>query len=151
MIPLRVDFSDLQKIFRKFEKVAKFLKHKIIDWECKGNVVRLYLGRPKLKDWWGDDWDDRPYEHNAGRVYDEFISGYIDIAFSFDCEVDEPCEGVDNSQYCKDSFKCGETPIIKGTIHFYMQETLEQILARVQTTHGKLHVIACKQLRKKRV
>ena len=35
---------------------------KIIDWDRKGNVLRLYLGEDRLEDWWGDDWDDRPYE-----------------------------------------------------------------------------------------
>ena len=77
---------------------------KIIDFEKKGNVVRFYLGEqtenwgwtnPEYKDYtgktptwlkpsdryYGDDWDDKPYEHNAGTVYGEFIKGYKDIAF----------------------------------------------------------------------
>ena len=46
---------------------------KIIDFDKKGNVVRFYLGKDDLNDYWGDDWNDVPYEHNAGTVYDEFI------------------------------------------------------------------------------
>ena len=45
---------------------------KIIDFEKKGNVVRFYYGKDSLKEWYGDDWDDRPYEHNAGEVYHRF-------------------------------------------------------------------------------
>jgi hypothetical protein len=63
---------------------------KIIDFERKGNIVRFYLGEDSLTEWYGDDWDDVPYEHNAGRVYDEFISSYKDIAFPFDFTVLEP-------------------------------------------------------------
>ena len=43
---------------------------KILDFELKGNVIKFYLGN--CNDWWGDDWDDRPYEHNAGKVYDQY-------------------------------------------------------------------------------
>lgn len=101
----------------------------IIDFEKKGNVVRFYLGEKtsewgwtrsdykqlhngqlKTPDWlkpsdiyYGDDWDDRPYEHNAGKVYSEFIKGYVDVAFDFDDLVLEPCDGdFYNSAYCKE-------------------------------------------------
>ena len=42
---------------------------KIIDFECTGNVVRFYLGKDNEKDYHGDDWNDTPYECNAGTVY----------------------------------------------------------------------------------
>ena len=97
---------------------------KIIDFEKKGNVVRFYLGeetpewgwtnpdykypdgstpewlKPE-KTYWGDDWDDYPYECNAGRVYDEFVKGHKDISFGFDTMVLEPCDGYPNSEWSK--------------------------------------------------
>ena len=88
---------------------------KIIDFAKKGNVVRFYLGKDDLTKYYGDDWDDRPYEHNAGRVYDEFISGHVDIAFPFDWFVIEPSEDWRynmNSPYCKDDFKARNAPCI---------------------------------------
>ena len=89
----------------------------VIDVARKGNVVRFYLGKkegkwgwtnPNYKDshgrtpdwlkpsdiYYGDDWDDAPYEHNAGPVYDEFIKGFIDIGFSYDCTIIEPCDNA---------------------------------------------------------
>ena len=107
---------------------------KIIDFEKKGNVVRFYLGE-KTEDWgwtrsdytingktpdwlkpsdtyYGDDWDDRPYEHNAGQVYEEFIKGYKDIAFDFDDLVLEPCCGAYNSSWCKDDMVARKVPCI---------------------------------------
>ena len=107
----------------------------IIDFKRKGNVVRFYLGE-KTPDWgwtrpdytrsdgttpdwlkpsdryYGDDWDDRPYEHNAGQVYEEFIKGYKDIAFDFDDLVLEPCDGEWNSSWCKDDMVARKVPCI---------------------------------------
>ena len=85
---------------------------KIIDFEKKGNVVRFYLGANGLKEWWGDDWDDAPYDCNAGRVYDEYVSGHRDIAFPFDCLVIEPCEGVCNCKFCKEDMIARRVPCI---------------------------------------
>lgn len=67
---------------------------KIIDFERKGNLVRFYLGDDDLVEWYGDDWNDTPYEHNAERVYDEYIKGYCDMMFPFDDLVLEPCCGT---------------------------------------------------------
>ena len=91
----------------------------VIDIAQKGNVVRFYLGKKegkwgwtnpdyrdgdgKVPDWlrpsdtyYGDDWDDAPYQHNAGPVYDEFIRGFIDISFPYDCTL---ITSVDDADY----------------------------------------------------
>lgn len=81
---------------------------KIIDIERKGNVLRLYLGDDDLNNWYGDDWDDVPYEHNADPVYDKFVKNTIDIAFPFDYSIHEPKDDWHyngNSPFCKDDFK----------------------------------------------
>ena len=85
---------------------------KIIDFAKKGNVVRFFLGNDALENWWGDDWDDAPYEHNAGQVYDEFVAGHRDIAFPYDALVLEPCDGVFNSEYRKDDMVARRVPCI---------------------------------------
>lgn len=86
---------------------------KIIDWYAKGNVVRFYLGKDDLKYWGGDDWNDRPYEHNAGGVlcYD----GIIDVAFGFDVSMIQAHKDYHykgNSPYSKDDFKERKAPIL---------------------------------------
>lgn len=87
---------------------------KIIDFKKKGNVVRFYLGKDDLEDWNGDDWDDRPYEHNAGQVYDEYISGHCDVVFPFEFEVLEPKdpEWQVDSKWRKDDMKARKVPCI---------------------------------------
>ncbi len=85
---------------------------KIIDFARKGNVMRFYLGADDLTDWHGDDWNDRPYEYNAGQVYDRFIAGHRDIVFPFDTAVLEPCCGVLNSEWSKDDMKARRVPCV---------------------------------------
>jgi hypothetical protein len=48
---------------------------KIIDMHRDGRLIRFFLSQDECNDFYGDDWDDTPYEHNAGTVYDEFVSG----------------------------------------------------------------------------
>lgn len=86
----------------------------IIDFYKKGNVVRFYIG-DTTQDYWGDDWNDRPYEHNAGGVYDRYVDHIIDIAFPFDCDVLEPQDDWHyrgNSPFCKEDFKKRKAPCI---------------------------------------
>lgn len=85
---------------------------KIIDFEKKGQTVRFYLGNDDLKEWCGDDWDDAPYEHNAGIVYDDYLAGYTDMTFDFDDYVLEPADGCLNSDYCKNDMINRRVPCI---------------------------------------
>lgn len=86
------------------------MNKEIIDFARKGNVIRFYLG--KNGEQHGDDWNDIPYEHNAGKVYDEFVEDMIDIPIDFDCLVLEPSDGYYNSNYCKDDMKNRKVPCI---------------------------------------
>ena len=83
----------------------------LIDFETKGNVIRLYFG--SSKDYFGDDWDDTPYEHNASMVYSHFVETKLDIAFPFRCNVLTPENDYHyngNSPYCKNDFKENKAP-----------------------------------------
>lgn len=85
---------------------------KIIDFEKNGNVVLFFVGKDDLSEWYGDDWNDAPYEHNAETVYDEFVSAYFDVAWDGDWLVMEPCDGTRNSYYCKDDMREQKVPCI---------------------------------------
>lgn len=74
----------------------------LIDFKKRGNAVRLYFGRNGGQT--GDDWNDRPYEHNAGVVYDEYIEQIIDVFLPVDIDMSEPADNNVNSEYCKDDF-----------------------------------------------
>ena len=108
---------------------------KIIDFEIKGSRVRFFIGlkdstwgwtnkdyvdetgkKPAwLKtsdDYYGDDWNDVPYEKNAGRVYGEFIRGVREYYYDADWIIVEPCTGEINSVYCKNDFKKRKIPCV---------------------------------------
>ena len=93
---------------------------KIIDWEKKGNLVRFYLGDDDCNDSWGDDFDDAPYDCNAGRVYCRYIKGWKDVVFPFEFTVKEPCEDNYynyNCPYSKEDIQRGKVPcIVAGRI-----------------------------------
>lgn len=107
----------------------------IIDISRKGYLVRFYLGKkegewgytnPNYKDYkgqtpdwlkpsdiyYGDDWDDTPYEYNAGTVYEWFVKGYIDIAIGWECRIIEPHSGVLNNEYSKEDFVNKKVPAL---------------------------------------
>ena len=90
---------------------------KIIDFEKKGNVVRFYLGDKNLQEYCGDDWEDAPYDCNAGTVYREYITGSIDIVFPFDSYLLEPCNEYHGCVYCKDNMKHRDVPCIVYVPH----------------------------------
>lgn len=86
---------------------------KIIDWSAKGNMVRFFYGNDD--EFWGDDWGDYPYEHNAGLVYEQYISGIIDVAFPFDSvilEAEHDWRYRGNSPYSKKDFKDRKAPFL---------------------------------------
>ena len=85
---------------------------KVIDYAKSGNVIRLYFGYDKIEDYYGDDWDDIPYEHNASLVYPEFIRGYYDIAFPLEYVVNEASTGYSNSPYSKNDLKKRVVPCL---------------------------------------
>ncbi len=91
---------------------------KVIDIERKGNVLRIYFGKDDLKFWYGDDWNDYPYEDNAGIVYKEFIIAYIDAYIPFNWDIVEACNYLGNEdyyfkkEYCKNDFRDGIIPFL---------------------------------------
>lgn len=88
---------------------------KVIDFEKKGNLFRLYLGNDDCDDYWGDDWNDCPYEHNAGEVYDRYVTGIAYIVMAWAGGVTEPADDWHyggNTPYCKEDFKNGKAPCL---------------------------------------
>lgn len=128
---------------------------KLIDFERKGNVVRLYLGRSGLREWYGDDWDDTPYEHNAETVYAEYVIGWLDVALGWQMDVFEPADGHVNSHWCKDDMVAGRVAMLavfresdftltpfgfedvtsaRGTVLLHMGESLDEAVGALCAT-----------------
>lgn len=86
---------------------------KIIDFERRGNLVRFYLGEDDDDDFWGEDWNERPYEHQQNnKVYESHIAGHRDVVFPFDAIVCEPADGHSVSRRSKRDMKGRRCPCI---------------------------------------
>lgn len=85
---------------------------KIIDIQTFGNVIKFYLGDDDCTDYWGDDWDDAPYEHNAGTVYDEYVTITEEYAIPTRYSVLQPisdfrhCDGVSKQDMKNHKIPC---------------------------------------------
>ena len=56
-----------------------------------------YFTRKELHEQWGDDWNDAPYEHNAGRPYYDNEDEILMVAYRADLQ--SPCDNFCNSPY----------------------------------------------------
>jgi hypothetical protein len=63
-----------------------------------------YFTDKPLAEQWGDDWNDAPYEHNAGEPYE-----YAE-RLAFEGEFDQPCTNQCNSSYSVERINAGAIP-----------------------------------------
>ena len=88
---------------------------KVIDFDVKGNVIKLFFGNDDDNEYHGDDWNDTPYEHNAGEVYGGYVLAEKEYGFSLNYEVMTPESDwhyCGNSPFCKDDMKDRKCPCI---------------------------------------
>ena len=113
---------------------------KILDFELFGNIVKLYLGET-VEGIFGDDWNDIPYEHNAGCVYDKFYNKTVEIVFPLDFTVFEPCYGYSNSPYCKNDMLFRKIPclVFGEVVDSWQYENFDELLEKVPTL-SKLYI-----------
>lgn len=114
---------------------------KVIDFMKYGNTFRLYLGADDCNDYWGDDWNDAPYEHNAGCVYDRYIKGYVEFAFSLKCNVCETCDEYFNSPFSKEDMKNRKVPCLTiytelDDLVIYFGDNIDEISKQITELGG---------------
>ena len=73
-----------------------------------------YFTTRKLSEQWGDDWNDAPYEHNAGRPYEfhehdrkEGREPWQIVKVAFDGGFETPAEGHNNSPWSVEQINAG--------------------------------------------
>lgn len=86
------------------------------------NFELTFGSKKDIKDYWGDDWNDAPYEHNAGRVYERYVQMKVHYK-PFNCIAVQPCDIHDpNSKWCKEDFKKERTPCLLLVPHSLLEE-----------------------------
>lgn len=80
----------------------------IIDLQVNGSFITIFLGENGKQ--WGDDWDDAPFEHNAGQVYDKFVKEKLNFCLSPEYEFTSPSSFYSNSPFSMESFRDRKVP-----------------------------------------
>ena len=106
-----------------------------------------YFTTQPLDEQWGDDWDDAPYEHNAGEPYTAYRpeDDWEIIKVAFDGNLVEPSEGSLNSffsvkqinqkhiAWLRDIYGNSGVAIHAGT-------TIEEFITLVKQAGGKVYM-----------
>lgn len=81
---------------------------------CYVSGSYAYFTTCPLNDQWGDDWNDAPYEHNAGAPYtwreymrEDGIEPYRIVCIMWDGPFVTPEEGHHNSPFSVDAINAG--------------------------------------------
>ena len=76
------------------------------------SILALYFTPCPIMKVWGDDWDDTPYEHNAGTPYSEYKCVMYKMFATDNTEFILPDRGRDNSAFSVKQINANETPWI---------------------------------------
>lgn len=118
-----------------------------------------YFTTRKLADQWGDDWNDAPYEHNAGSPYEFHESDakrgtdpWEISKVAWDGEFETPDEGHCNSPYSVQQinagvvawlrtsrWKAGEITVIHAGV------TLDEFCELIRKGGGKIYLLDKKE------
>jgi len=91
---------------------------------------------------WGDDWNDAPYEHNAGRPYSH--DGQRIEVVGFMADLESPCANAINSPYSVEQINAGVVAWLRSPS--YTDElvvipagaSIEEFAEKVQQAGGKI-------------
>lgn len=76
---------------------------------CYIDQYWAYFTTQELSKQWGDDWNDAPYEHNAGEPYLHFQDGesWSISKVAFDGPFERPCDNQLNSPWSVEQINAG--------------------------------------------
>jgi hypothetical protein len=75
---------------------------------CYIRYGRAFFCEKEPSEVWGDDWNDAPYEHNAGWPYDPHV------AVMYDGDFDTPDTHMLNSSYSVEMINAKNVPWLKS-------------------------------------
>lgn len=111
----------------------------------RGNLA--YFTSVEVSKAWGDDWNDAPYEHNAGEPYDEFVSAKVFFEASELWTPDEFFRGG-NSPWSVQDINKGLFPWLQTSryveggeiVRFYAGILLENFVWSIEDNGGTIYL-----------
>lgn len=111
---------------------------------CYADEKFLWFTNTPIDKVWGDDWNDAPYEHNAGEPYSEF-GPFTKIAI--DHGYDLPSEGMLNSNWSVEDINTGAVAWVRlrfwggrKDICFSAGDELQDVLTRCEEAGIEVYV-----------
>lgn len=106
-----------------------------------------YFTTQPLEKQWGDHWDNRPYEHNAGLPYQPYKQDehWEIVKIAFDGPFVTPDEGTLNSSYCVRDINSGAVAWLHDRwgdsgISIHAGTPLSQFKDLMRKAHGHVYV-----------
>ena len=118
---------------------------------CYVELPWCYFTTKELSEQWGDDWNDAPYEHNAGAPYywrDDGRPKYEIKKVAISAELEQPCDGHFNSPYSVVVINNGAVPWLrtpsyeKEQISIMAGTSLEKFIELVKAAGGEVYLEA---------
>lgn len=105
-----------------------------------------YFTTADLSEQWGDDWNDAPYEHNAGVPYDSNRDKcWTVIKVAFDADLNAPCYNCLNSEWSVEQINNGQIPWLSScdwsgnTVKIYAGTSLADFKQIITSIGGSVY------------
>jgi hypothetical protein len=105
---------------------------------CYVDDCWAYFTTQELSKQIGDDWDDAPYEHNAGSPYEPYRDGetWQILKVAFDGAFTLPCDGYTNTPWSVTQINDG---IVPWLIPWQDRATLAEFIEFVEKYDGSVY------------
>ena len=118
---------------------------------CYVKGAWAYFTTQSLNTQWGDDWEDAPYEHNAGTPYeyhpehDKNEKSWEIVKVAFYADLDTPDANFSNSSYSVERINEGvvawlaSSSYSNGNVIIMAGTTLRDFIEKVKTAGGEVY------------
>lgn len=108
---------------------------------CYVSNCVAYFTTQELDKQWGNDWNDAPYEHNAGTPYESHRADehWEIVQVEFSGEFWEPCDGLSNSPWSVQQINRGFCPWLRTETSCIMAgATVEEFCRFITKNNGSI-------------
>ena len=106
---------------------------------------KAFFTTQDIEDQWGDDWNDAPYEHNAGEPYTGKDWKIFTVFFEVDL-LNEPCDDYRNPFYSVEEINKKKIPWLysdkysEHNIKIWAGTTLEEFIETIKKIDSEIYV-----------
>jgi hypothetical protein len=115
---------------------------------CYTKGCWAYFTTQKLSEQWGDDWNDAPYEYNAGLPYESEDGSWAITKIAWDGPFETPADIGHSSGLSVEEINSGKSPWLKTAkwgwelypINVMAGTTLTEFTRLIESAGGAVHL-----------